>query len=90
MLQEALRHGIIELVLRTESRLPHVLQRFVGTNFLSDGDLADNLLTKHPENTLSDTSLYAELVRLELVRLAQKVNCLCHLAMKSACIYDFI
>ena len=47
-----------------ELRLPHVLQRFVDTNFLSVGDLADNLLTKHPENTLSDTSLYAELVRL--------------------------
>ena len=47
-----------------ESRPPHVLQRFVGTNFLSDGDLSDNLRTKHPENTWSDTSLYAELVRL--------------------------
>ena len=32
--------------------LPHVLQRFVGTNFLSDGDLSDNLLTKHPEKYL--------------------------------------
>ena len=47
-----------------ELRLPHVLQRFVRTNFLSDGDLSDNLRTKHTENTWSDTSLYAELVRL--------------------------
>ena len=28
-----------------------------------DGDFSDNLRAKHPENTLSDTSLYAELCR---------------------------
>ena len=47
-----------------ESRLPYVLQRFVGTNLLWEGELFENLRTKHPENTSSDESLYAELVRL--------------------------
>ena len=44
--------------------LPYVLQRFVGTNLLWEWELFDNLRTKHPENTWSDESLYAELVRL--------------------------
>ena len=44
--------------------LTYVLQRFVGTYLLWEGELFDNLRTKHPENTWSDESLYAELVRL--------------------------
>ena len=53
-----------DITLSTFAFAPFVQLRFVGTNFLSDGGLSDNLRTKHPENTLSDTSLYAELVRL--------------------------
>ena len=45
-----------------EFRLPYVLQRFVGTNFLTEVILFNNLRTQHPENIWSGTSLCAELV----------------------------
>ena len=43
-----------------ESRLDHVLQRFVGNNLLSDVVSFNNQRAQRPENTWEDTSQYIE------------------------------
>ena len=43
-----------------ESRLDHVLQRFVGNNLLSDVVSFNNQRAQRPENTWEDTSQYKE------------------------------
>ena len=61
----------LKQVLFWESRFPHVLQRFVGTNFLLDGDLSNNLIL----NTLKIPIRYITVRRTSLIIPCQNTSC---------------
>ena len=59
-----------------ESRLAYVEQRFVGPNCVPNVGLLDNLRTYLPENTWSDTSLYAH--KTSLITSYRNASCYTH------------